>query len=104
MKTKLYIDASDNTKTIVRLKKNIHTFQEISGQKGARAQITLTLIEKLLQKTGIRPEEIDEVKVKNGPGSYTGLKVGVSIANALSFALQRPVNGLPLGRFEEPEY
>ncbi|MFH1536127.1 MAG: hypothetical protein ABIC96_03620 [Patescibacteria group bacterium] len=33
------------------------------------------------------------IEVETGPGSFTGLRVGVSVANALGFALNIPVNG-----------
>ena len=36
---------------------------------------------------------VDEIEVDRGPGSYTGIRVGVSVANALGFALNIPVNG-----------
>lgn len=100
----LFIDTSDKTKTIVRLKKGKDELEEVSDKKGTRAQVTLLLIEKLLKETGTKREEIDKIKVRRGPGSFTGLRVGISIANALSFGLQVPVNNKKLGELETPEY
>jgi tRNA threonylcarbamoyladenosine biosynthesis protein TsaB len=49
-------------------------------------------------------QDVDEINVEEGPGSYTGLKVGVSVANALSFALGKKVNGKMIGEIVEPTY
>jgi len=38
-------------------------------------------------------QEIKEIKVNVGPGSFTGTRVGVAVANALGFALSIKVNG-----------
>jgi len=52
----------------------------------------LTLfIQEILQKAGITPKDLVAVSVASGPGSYTGLRIGVSTAKGLCFAL-----GIPL--------
>ena len=38
-------------------------------------------------------KDLKEVEVEIGPGSFTGLRVGVSVANALGYSLNIPVNG-----------
>lgn len=58
-----------------------------------KAQVVLPLIERLLKKHKLALQDIDGIEVKPGPGSFTGVRVGVSVANALSFALGIPVNG-----------
>lgn len=40
-------------------------------------------------------KDITAIEVNTGPGSFTGTRVGVAIANALGFALNIPVNGSP---------
>ena len=59
-----------------------------------------------LARSGVTTQTngIDAIEVNAGPGSFTGLRVGASIANALSFALGIPVNGKPLGEIVEPRY
>ena len=41
-------------------------------------------------------KDLDGIEVETGPGSFTGLRVGVSVANALGFELDIPVNGKKL--------
>lgn len=62
------------------------------------------MIDALLKKYKLKLTDIDTIRVETGPGSFTGLRVGVSIANALGYALNISVNGMPLGTFAEPVY
>jgi len=48
-------------------------------------------IKKIFEQTGYTLNRIDVVAVSNGPGSYTGLRVGLSSAKGLCFALNKPL-------------
>ena len=48
-------------------------------------------VDELLRETGIAPEDLDAVAVGKGPGSYTGLRIGVSFAKGLCYGLQIPL-------------
>ncbi|MCM1301592.1 MAG: tRNA (adenosine(37)-N6)-threonylcarbamoyltransferase complex dimerization subunit type 1 TsaB [Alistipes senegalensis] len=48
-------------------------------------------VDELLRETGIAPDELDAVAVGKGPGSYTGLRIGVSFAKGLCYGLQKPL-------------
>lgn len=48
-------------------------------------------VDELLRETGIAPDEIDAVAVGKGPGSYTGLRIGVSFAKGLCYGLGKPL-------------
>lgn len=100
----LYLDTSDSSNISAKIEIDGNAYEEVSTPKTQRPESVLLLIDKLLGKIGLDPKDIDEIKVKRGPGSYTGLKVGVSVANALSFALQKEVNSKPLGSMEDPRY
>ncbi len=53
-------------------------------------------IKALLNEVGWKPGDIDLVAVDIGPGSYTGLRIGVTCARTLSYALNRPVIDVPV--------
>ncbi len=101
---KLYIDTRDNRRIIVRLETADQQFEEKSIASKNKAQATLPLIEKILKKANLEISDINEINVEKGPGSFTGLRVGISIANALSFAGSIRVNGKKLGEIELPQY
>lgn len=48
-------------------------------------------VDELLREMDIEPEELDAVAVGKGPGSYTGLRIGVSFAKGLCYGLQKPL-------------
>ena len=52
------------------------------------------LIEKVLQQVSLEMKELDAVAVSEGPGSYTGLRIGVSTAKGLCYALGIPLIGI----------
>lgn len=56
---------------------------------------TNELLEKFLTKSKVAPAQLTKVVVCSGPGSFTGIRVGVSLAQALGFALSVPVIAIP---------
>ena len=57
------------------------------------ASLTL-FIEEVMQAAGLTYANLDAVAVSKGPGSYTGLRIGVSTAKGLCFALDKPLIGI----------
>mgnify|MGYP004443701507 CR=1 FL=1 len=62
----------------------------ISTPRAQAAQLAV-LVDDLFKSAGIAPSECDAVAVSSGPGSYTGLRVGVSTAKGLCFGLSKPL-------------
>lgn len=89
---KLIIDTTDNKRTSITLQAKDFEDQIIE-ESVPRSQATLVIIDKLLKKNNLKPNQIEEIEVNTGPGSFTGTRVGVAIANALGFGLDVKVNG-----------
>lgn len=98
------IDTSDNKKINVELEINGVKNNMSSESMILKSEAALPLIDKLLKDNNLKIEEIDEVKVNTGPGSYTGLRVGSAIANALGFLLKIPINNKKIGDLVKPVY
>ncbi len=68
----------------------ITSYRESSAPK-AHASLTAVFIEEMLSERGLSLAECDAVCVSMGPGSYTGLRVGVSTAKGLCFGSGKPM-------------
>lgn len=100
----LYIDTRDNKKSIVKVTKDGKEYVEESLPEDSRADVVLRLIQTACQKAGIGLQDIEKIYCEKGPGSFTGLRVGMAIANSLSLALLVPINDNELGTIETPVY
>ena len=57
----------------------------------SHSSILTPLIEETLQHSGIKIEDLSAVAISEGPGSYTGLRIGTSTAKGICFALDIPL-------------
>ena len=69
---------------------NITAYRESSAPK-AHASLTSVFIDEMLKERGITLADCDAICVSKGPGSYTGLRVGVSTAKGLCFGSGKPL-------------
>lgn len=69
---------------------NILAIEESSDQKN-HASFVQPAIKKIIDAAGIKLSSLDAIAVTQGPGSYTGLRVGLSTAKGLCYALNKPL-------------
>ena len=86
---KLYLDSTNNRQVLLRLDNEEFTTEYATPQE----QDILGFLCETLNLKGKSLNDLTEIEVNPGPGSFTGSRVGVAIANALSFALKIKVNG-----------
>jgi len=55
----------------------------------------LKLINKLLKKSNLLPDQLKGIIAVSGPGPFTSLRIAAAVANTLAFALKIPVAGIP---------
>ncbi len=61
--------------------------EKVSYEGKSHATLLTVFVQQLLEENNIKASELDAVAVSQGPGSYTGLRIGVSTAKGLCYAL-----------------
>jgi tRNA threonylcarbamoyl adenosine modification protein YeaZ len=94
----LLLDTSSFFVTIAALtdEKVISLYQE--NIVGDMASVMLPLIDQTLKKANITLEDLDRIYVVNGPGSFTGIRIGVAIAKTIAWA--KKIDIIPLSSLE----
>lgn len=87
--TTLYIDTSNRDNITVGLDDKMFTTEAVENKN----QKLLPFIIEVLKKNKTDVEQLTAIKVNTGPGSFTGLRIGVAVANTMAWVLKIPVNG-----------
>jgi tRNA threonylcarbamoyladenosine biosynthesis protein TsaB len=67
---------------------------EVLGERVSRAQSLLEDVDALLRQAGAHPSELDRLAVGIGPGSFTGVRIGLAVARGLALSLDVPGAGI----------
>jgi tRNA threonylcarbamoyladenosine biosynthesis protein TsaB len=67
---------------------------EVLGERCSRAQTLLEDVDALLRQAGARPSDLDRLAVGLGPGSFTGVRIGLAVARGLALSLDLPGSGI----------
>ena len=67
---------------------------EVLGERASRAVTLLEDVDALLRQGGAHPRDLDALAVGIGPGSFTGVRIGLAVARGLAVALELPGAGV----------
>jgi tRNA threonylcarbamoyladenosine biosynthesis protein TsaB len=95
MPTLLHIETATNVCSVALSRNGQLLSLQESDVKNAHSSVLTTFIEEVFRSAGIKTSEIDAVAVSEGPGSYTGLRIGVATAKGLCYALDKPLISIP---------
>ena len=90
---KLFIDTSEINTAKIAVEIDGERHEKTSESKIVKSQMVLPMIEQILAENKLKLTDITAITVATGPGSFTGLRVGATVANALGYLLNVPVNG-----------
>ena len=67
---------------------------EVLGERASRASTLLEDVDALLRQGGAHPRDLDALAVGIGPGSFTGVRIGLAVARGLALSLELPGAGI----------
>jgi len=97
----LFIDSCQN-ELFVLLYNNGEIFYSTSSGNKKHNSVLLPKVDELLNKSGLKINEIENIACVVGPGSFTGIRLGVSTCNAIAFAVGS--NRIAINTFESIAY
>jgi tRNA threonylcarbamoyladenosine biosynthesis protein TsaB len=89
------VDTSSSMASVAILDKDQLLGEYSINSNKKHSQILMPMIQGIMNNLDIRPEEIDLFGVSTGPGSFTGLRIGITVIKAMAYALKKPVVGVP---------
>ena len=87
--------ATTNCSVALSIDGEVVAFREENNQKFSHSEKLHVFIEEVLNEAQLDKSRLDAIAVSKGPGSYTGLRIGVSAAKGLCFALDIPLISTP---------
>ncbi|MEK6622716.1 MAG: tRNA (adenosine(37)-N6)-threonylcarbamoyltransferase complex dimerization subunit type 1 TsaB [Planctomycetota bacterium] len=91
----LGIETSGNVGGVALCQDNRIIIASNLGVPSLHDKYLVTTIKSMLHSAGWAPQDIDLIAVDVGPGSYTGIRVGVTCAKTLAYSLNKPVIDVP---------
>src|SRR5690625_6772704 len=90
----LAIDTSNQTMGVAVLKENQISCEIVTNIKKNHSVRLMPAIDQLMKEVSVMPEELNKIVVAKGPGSYTGVRIGLTTAKTMAWALNIPVVGV----------
>ena len=87
--------ATTNCSVALSVNGSVIVLKEDYSDQYSHAERLHVFIEEVLRKAKLEKSQLDAIAVSKGPGSYTGLRIGVSAAKGLCFALDIPLISIP---------
>lgn len=90
----LHIETATNVCSVALSKgEEIIALRE-SDEDRSHGSLLTVFINEVLKESELNPEDLDAISVSKGPGSYTGLRIGVSVTKGFAYAREIPVIGI----------
>lgn len=87
----LFIDTSSTDVSIALIKDNNILSEICETLPNQHSIYTTSYLDKVLKTANIEPNEVDKIMIVNGPGSFTGVRIGVTIAKTFAYILKKDI-------------
>ena len=87
----LFLDTHDKNVVVVLYKDGVIVSNETIESNNKHSVITVTTIKRILDNNRIEIKDINEMIVVTGPGSFTGVRIAVTIAKTIAYSLNIPI-------------
>lgn len=88
------VDTSSDAASAALMDDNVLRGEYILNHKKTHSQKLMPIIDEVFKSCELTPDDIDIYAVTTGPGSFTGLRIGISTVKALAHAAEKPVIGV----------
>lgn len=89
------IDSSGLVASVAILENDTVLAQYSVNYKKTHSQTLLPMLSEIVKMTEFNLEDVDAIAISQGPGSFTGLRIGSATAKGLAFSLQKPIIEVP---------
>lgn len=86
----LFIDTHSSVITVALINDK-EIFKSTKSSNNSHSKYLMPMIEKLMNENNVQTKDLNSVLAVNGPGSFTGIRIGLSIAKMFSYCLNIPI-------------
>lgn len=90
----LAIDTAGKTAAVAVMRDDTLLYEMASNTGLTHSETLLPMVDTALKACGLTPAQLDLYAVTNGPGSFTGLRIGLAAVKGLAFAANTPCAGV----------
>lgn len=90
----LAIDTSNQALGVSLMRENKVIGEVVTNLPKNHSVRLMPAVDQLMKEVGVSPEQLEKIVVAKGPGSYTGVRIGLTTAKTLAWALNIPVVGV----------
>jgi len=94
----LFIDSATATLVVAIVIDGEITYMYNKQTGKNMSSVIMPVVEEAFKKSKIKPENLDKIFVANGPGSFTGIRVGLAVAKTMAWSLNIPI--IPISSLE----
>lgn len=94
----LFLSSSTTNLVVAIIINGKIVYQAVNKYNQDMSSHIMVILDEAFKEAGIKPQNLNKIMVTNGPGSFTGIRIGLSLAKTMAFSLNIPV--IPISTLE----